>query len=185
MIEWNKAHSATRKANAMKKPPAGVQFVDVQTSFQKQASQAGGVAEADALAAAQDVVETMEEAYLDELAEDMKALAALADKMRQSGGAGSMEGFADEIYATVKKIRDLGETFGYLLVTEIGDLFCELIYRQKFAGNFVIVECQTCIEALKLVSRQAFKGKTVSDAPEICAGIAKIVDKHPKPDKSM
>ena len=137
----------------------------------------------DALQAADKVIEEMREVYLDELAGDLKTLGALAEKFGKAGGGESIEGLADEIYETVKRIRDLGETFGYILVTKIADLFCELIYRQKFASKFAISECLTCIESLKLVSHRSFRDKTVHDAAEICAGIAMIVDKYPKVDR--
>jgi hypothetical protein len=169
----------------MKKPPPGVRIVEVKSKFQKQAARADGLAEKDALTAADTVIEGMEEAYLDELAADIKALETLAGRFVKTSAADALDELADEIYLTVKRIRDLGETFGYILVTEIGDLFCELIHRQKFTGKYVVMECLACIETLKLVSRQTFRGKTVEDAAEICAGIAKIVDKYPKVDKAV
>lgn len=151
--------------------------MQVRSRFQKQASREGGVSKQDAIAGGLKAVEELADDYLSELSEDIRALDALVASIAKAG-ADERGAILDGIYSRSKRLRDLGKTFGYHLVTEVADLLCELIYRKQNDGTLVAHEIQTCALAVKLVGAKDFKGTKSEEAGSLLDGLRKVVNKH-------
>lgn len=160
-----------------RKTPPGVEIMQVRSRFQKQASREGGVSKLEAIAKGQQAVEELADEYLSELSEDIRALDALVASIAKAG-TDERKAILDGVYVRAKRLRDLGKTFGYHLVTEVADLLCELVYRKQNDGTLVAHEIETCALAVKLVGARDFQGTKSEQASSLLDGLRKVVNKH-------
>lgn len=161
-----------------KENPA-IQVIHVQSRFSRVARRAGGIAAADAIAAAEAFVEGERSRYFDWVAEDLAALEHILGRVHESNGHDMAQ--ADAAYYKTAQIRDLGGTFGYQIITDVAHCFCELLYRLKMAGIYNPDAIQAHRAAIKLVCGRDFGEMPAETGATLLAGLQRVVDKFPAP----
>jgi hypothetical protein len=104
----------------------------------------------------------------------------LVDQVKKAGGGPDSLPLLEQIYNRCRRVRDLGDTFGYALSTQVADRFCEMVYRMRHAGTCQTHEVETCYSALKLVSTPEFKGTAADSSGPLLAGLDKVVGRYPR-----
>lgn len=158
-------------------PP--IQVIHVQSRFSRMARRGGGIAAADAIAAAEAFVEGERSRYFEWVAEDLLALDQMLAAVYESGGRDAAQ--RDAAYYKAAHIRDLGGTFGYQIITDVAHCFCELLYRLKMADTFNRDAIETHSAAMKLVCGRDFPAMPAATGPTLLQGLHRVVEKFPAP----
>lgn len=162
-----------------RKDNPAIQVIHVQSRFSRVARRAGGIAAADAIAAAEAFVEGERGHYFDWVAEDLAELEHILGRVHGSNGQDMAQ--TDAAYYKTAQIRDLGGTFGYQIITDVAHCFCELLYRLKMAGIYSADAIETHRAAIKLVCGRDFGQMPAGTGPTLLAGLQRVVDKFPAP----
>ncbi|MEQ8664585.1 MAG: Hpt domain-containing protein [Rhodospirillales bacterium] len=126
------------------------------------------------IARAEKVISDMKGSYIEWVAEDFKKVeAAYKDLV---AGSGDRQQNLDKIFAVAHDIKGQGGSFGYDLVTQIGNHLCRLI--ERFGDNNPDeVENEAIkihVDAMKLVIAQDLSGDGGDAGKAIISGIQKM-----------
>ena len=126
------------------------------------------------IARAEKVISDMKGSYIEWVAQDFKKVeAAYADLI---AGSGDRKEHLDKIFAVSHDIKGQGGSFGYDLVTQIGNHLCRLIERfgednpDEVENDAIKIH----IDAMKLVIGQDLSGDGGEAGKAILAGIEKM-----------
>ncbi|NQW08916.1 MAG: hypothetical protein HQ481_03400 [Alphaproteobacteria bacterium] len=154
-----------------------VEIFKVESRFARLAKRSGGIDLKQAVDAGQQAIDKMAEAYPDWLASDLETLVSQVGEL----ATGDADSANEAVYRTAMSIRDLGSTFGYFLVTQSGDLLCELLVRKRRAGNVDATDIQPFIDAIRLVATPRFKGIEAGESRGLLDGLRQIIARYPGP----
>jgi chemotaxis protein histidine kinase CheA len=129
----------------------------------------------EAIARAEAAIESAGENFRDWAVEDLTAMEkALAD-VRSDHGA--QEACIKEIFRRAMDMKGQGGSFGYVLITQIGDLLKKFTedLQQVSARDIDIITAH--VNAMKVVIAQDIKGDGGKVGAEIVAGLARLTGK--------
>lgn len=124
---------------------------------------------------AESVIAAMADSYLEWVEEDLKRIEAAYVKMAAASGDRKAE--AEGVFQIAHDIKGQGGSFGYDLMTVIGNELCRLIERRETFGEAELQAIRVHIDALKLVINSNMKGDGGSDGQALVAGIRQVGDK--------
>lgn len=142
---------------------------------QKVGTGGAGAVNMEALERAEQVISGMTDSYLDWVAEDLvkidKAYAALRD------ASGDRKEEMNGVFQIAHDIKGQGGSFGYDLMTAIGNELCRFIEKTDKSGPGEIEAIKLHIDALKLVIAEDMKGNGGKAGEQMLSGLQKICDK--------
>lgn len=124
---------------------------------------------------AENVIAEMADSYLEWVQEDLVRIEAAYKKLAAAEGDRSEE--ADEVFQVAHDIKGQGGSFGYDLMTVIGNELCRLIERNDSFGSAEVQAIKVHIDAMKLVIQTGMKGDGGADGQALVQGIRKVGDK--------
>ena len=134
-----------------------------------------GAVDADVLARAEMVITEMADQYLDWVKVDLEKLqAAYADLAAAGPGA------KDEVTRVFEVAHDMkgqGGSFGYDLITIIGNQVCRIIERSDTIGAAEIEAIGVHVNTMKLVITEEMKGDGGDSGKKILLGLEKVYEK--------
>lgn len=134
-----------------------------------------GAVDADVLARAEMVITEMADQYLDWVKVDLEKLqAAYADLAAAGPGA------KDEVTRVFEVAHDMkgqGGSFGYDLITIIGNQVCRMIERSDTIGAAEIEAIGVHVNTMKLVITEEMKGDGGDSGKKILLGLEKVYEK--------
>jgi len=134
-----------------------------------------GAVDASTLDRAEQAITNMADQYLDWVQEDIKridvAFAALA------AARGEREKELDDVFQVAHDMKGQGGSFGYDLVTAIGNQLCRLIEKLEHVGDAEVNAIKVHIDAMKLVVAQKMKGNGGKASDQILIGLEKVMEK--------
>ena len=117
----------------------------------------------------------MTDSYLEWVVEDLKKIEAAYSNLESAGGDRKEE--MNAVFQVAHDIKGQGGSFGYDLMTAIGNELCRLIEKADKVGTGEVQAIKLHIDALKLVIAEDLKGTGGKEGEKMLAGIQKICDK--------
>ncbi len=115
-----------------------------------------GAVDSSTLDRAEEAIAGMADQYLDWVQEDIKrideAFAVLA------AASGDRKAELDDVFQVAHDMKGQGGSFGYDLITAIGNQLCRLIEKLENIGDSEVNAIRVHIDAMKLVIAQKMKG---------------------------
>ena len=134
-----------------------------------------GAVDMEALKRAEDVIAGMTDSYLTWVVEDLRKIEAAYQKLKAATGDKKKE--LDGVFQVSHDIKGQGGSFGYDLMTAIGNELCRLIERIKVIGPDEIEAIKLHIDSMKLVIAENMKGQGGKAGERMLAGLQKVCDK--------
>lgn len=159
-----------------------------ETNFAKRAKRPGGVKRDEALERAETLIQESEPDYLAAMDADIaEVLKTFTTPKIAEPTDTDVFGTA---YSTVSRIRDMGGTFGFHLLTESADSFCTLLDRlsdQKREGCALpparVAEAIHChVDAITLTRQSEYRNCQPNSAEDLLSGLRHVVDACCPPD---
>jgi hypothetical protein len=156
-------------------PDARIFSVD--SRFEKLARRPGGVPREEAIERAQEMIEGLKPGFSEWLDQELTALGALI----QQGGADDYDAaWSDAAYQRCHRIRDVGTTMGFDLVTFVANNLCEIFDAIHAGGEYRadLVDCH--IQALLFARQERYRNLRPEQLPELSSGLRRVVEYVPK-----
>ena len=135
-----------------------------------------GAVDMEALDRAEKVIASMTDNYLEWVQEDLKKIQAAYDILAK--GEGDQNANLDAVFQISHDIKGQGGSFGYDLMTAIGNELCRLIEKlDKDPGKPEIEAVKIHIDAMKLVIQNRMNGDGGNQGKAVLMGIQKVCDK--------
>jgi hypothetical protein len=145
------------------------------TLKQKVGTGGPGAVDMEALKRAEDVIAGMTDSYLDWVAQDLKKIDAAYQALKAATGNRKKE--LDSVFQVSHDIKGQGGSFGYDLMTSIGNELCRLIERVDKIGPDELEGIRIHIDSMKLVIGNDMKGHGGKAGEQMLAGLQKVCDK--------
>ena len=137
-----------------------------------------GAVDLETLEKAEQVIAGMTDSYLEWVQDDLIKIERAFGELKKASGNRKEQ--ADAIFQVSHDIKGQGGSFGYDLMTVIGNELCRLIERQDDFGDAEIDAIKVHIDAMRLVIQQKMKGDGGATGQALVDGIRKVGDKLSK-----
>lgn len=128
-----------------------------------------GAVDLAALERAEDVIESLADDYLEWVAEDLQALEKAFEALKS--GDGSDKKRLNAVFEISHDMKGQGGSFGFDLVTSIGDHLCRLVEKFDKVGPREIDMVRVHIDALRVVVKKQLKGDGGKEGRELLLGL--------------
>jgi len=142
---------------------------------QKVGTGGAGAVDLEALERAEQVIAGMTDSYLKWVVEDLKKIEQAYDALVSAEGDKKDE--LNAVFQISHDIKGQGGSFGYDLMTAIGNELCRLIEKTEIPSDNEIEAVKLHIDALKLVIGEDMKGSGGKEGEQMLAGLQKVCDK--------
>jgi len=135
-----------------------------------------GAVDMQALERAEQVIASMADSYLEWVHEDLKKITDAYDVLAK--GEGDQKTNLEAVFQVSHDIKGQGGSFGYDLMTALGNELCRLIEKLDHApGPSEISAVKIHIDAMKLVIQNRMSGDGGKEGKAVLMGIQKVCDK--------
>jgi len=134
-----------------------------------------GAVDPQALERAEKAIASMTDDYLDWVRQDLIKIDAAFDALRNAEGERKDE--LDAVFQLAHDIKGQGGSFGYDLMTALGNQLCRMIERLDHCDDDVIDAIGVHIDSMKLVIGQDLKGDGGAAGEKMLAGLEKVYEK--------
>lgn len=141
----------------------------------KVGADAPGAIDEKALEKAEEVISSLADSYLVSVEEDIRKIDEAFDKLEAAPGDRKKELMG--VFQEALNLKGQGGSFGYDLMTTIGNELCRFIERLDKAGQKEVEAIGLHIDSLKLVISDDIKGTGGDEGEKILAGLQKVCDK--------
>ncbi len=107
--------------------------------------------------------------------EDLKRIDEAYAALKAASGERKDE--LEEVFGVAHDMKGQGGSFGYDLITAIGNQLCRLIEKLEKAGDAEVNAIRVHIDAMKLVIAQKIKGDGGKAGDQILFGLEKVAEK--------
>ena len=145
------------------------------TLKQKVGTGGPGAVDLEALERAEEVIVGMTDSYLNWVAEDLKKIDEAYAKLVAATGDRKKE--IDGVFQVSHDIKGQGGSFGYDLMTALGNELCRLIEKIDKVGSGEIEAIKLHIDSMKLVIGEDMKGTGGKTGAKVLAGLQQGCDK--------
>ena len=145
------------------------------TLKQKVGTGGPGAVDLEALERAEEVIVGMTDSYLNWVAEDLKKIDEAYAKLVAATGDRKKE--IDAVFQVSHDIKGQGGSFGYDLMTALGNELCRLIEKIDKVGSGEIEAIKLHIDSMKLVIGEDMKGTGGKTGEKMLAGLQQVCDK--------
>lgn len=145
----------------------------VETRFQRMARRPGGISREQAIEQAWTQVEETKPGF-DEWVN--KELQSLTDVVASARPGANME-WAEMAGIHSRRLRDVGTTMGFELLTFVADSLCDVLDAVVAGAEYNMDSVACHVDALFLARQRAFRGVKPEQVPELTGGLRRIVDR--------
>ena len=145
------------------------------TLKQKVGTGGPGAVDLEALERAEEVIIGMTDSYLNWVAEDLRKMDEAYAKLVAATGDRKEE--INGVFQVSHDIKGQGGSFGYDLMTALGNELCRLIEKIDKAGPGEIEAIKLHIDSMKLVIGEDMKGTGGKTGEKMLAGLQQVCDK--------
>lgn len=158
------------------KPAAASQIIRPPQTLQSKVDKGGpGAVDLDALARAEEVIASLSGDYMNWVREDLVRLQAAYDKLKAGGGDWKAD--LDAVFQIAHDMKGQGGSFGYDLMTAIGDHLCRLAEKFEKIGPRELEMIRVHIDAMRVVVTKELKGDGGNEGRQLLMGLTLMVDK--------
>lgn len=156
--------------------PSAPQIIRPPQTLQGKVDKGGpGAVDLDALARAEEVIANLADDYLDWVREDFVRLEAAYDVLVSGNGDDAAN--LEALFQIAHDMKGQGGSFGYDLMTAIGDHMCRLLEKVDKAGPIEIQMIRLHIDAMRVVITKELKGDGGAEGRQLMMGLALVGDK--------
>ncbi len=153
-----------------------LEIITPPTSLKNKVREGGpGAVDLATLERAEKVIADMADSYLEWVQEDLKKLDECYQAM-QAAEPPRTEA-AEGLFQVAHDIKGQGGSFGYDLMTVIGNELCRLLERQESYDSAEMQAIKVHIDAMKLVIQNTMIGDGGANGKALVAGIRQVGDK--------
>ncbi len=127
---------------------------------------------------AEKAIADMADSYLEWVQEDLKRLDVAYKNLEKAAPPRKEE--AEVVFQIAHDIKGQGGSFGFDLMTVIGNELCRLIERTDEFGDAEVQAIKVHVDALKLVIQNGMKGEGGANGKSLVDGIRQVGDKLKK-----
>lgn len=158
------------------KPSGGSQIINPPNSLQGKVEKGGpGAVDLDALAKAEEVIANLADDYMTWVREDFDRLETAYNQLK--AGEGDAEENLDAVFQIAHDMKGQGGSFGYDLMTAIGDHLCRLIEKFDKAGPRELDMIRVHIDAMRVVITKELKGDGGDEGRQLLMGLTLMGEK--------
>ena len=118
----------------------------------------------------------MGDQYLDWVQEDLGKIDAAFVALKAATGDRAQE--VDAVFQVSHDMKGQGGSFGYDLITAIGNQLCRMIEKVDTVGDAEVNAIEVHIGAMKLVIAQKMTGNGGQAGDQIMLGLEKVMEKN-------
>jgi len=156
--------------------PAPAQVIHPPKTLQNKVDKGGpGAVDLDALAKAEEVIANLADDYLDWVKEDLVRLETAYEELKK--GEGDVKANLDSIFQIAHDMKGQGGSFGYDLMTAIGDQLCRMVERMETVGPRELTMVRVHIDAMRVVITKSLKGDGGNEGRQLLMGLTLVGDK--------
>ena len=156
--------------------PAQAQVINPPQTLQNKVEKGGpGAVDLEALAKAEEVIANLADDYLDWVKEDLVRLEAAYDKLKTADGDDAAN--LESIFQIAHDMKGQGGSFGYDLMTSIGDQLCRLVEKMDTAGPRELKMIRVHIDAMRVIITKELKGDGGNEGRQLLMGLTLVGDK--------
>lgn len=153
-----------------------LEIITPPTSLKSKVREGGpGAVDLETLERAEKVIASMADSYLEWVQEDLTRLDNCYKAMQEAEPPRKKA--ADGLFQVAHDIKGQGGSFGYDLMTVIGNELCRLLERQDSFGSAEMQAIKVHIDAMKLVIQNSMTGDGGPNGQALVAGIRQVGDK--------
>lgn len=153
-----------------------LEIIDPPNQLKSKVREGGpGAVDLATLQRAESVIADMADSYLEWVQEDLTRLDEAYKAFAAAEGDKKAE--AEEVFQVAHDIKGQGGSFGFDLMTVIGNELCRLIERVDKIGPAEVQAVKVHIDALKLVIQNKMKGDGGANGQALVAGIRQVGEK--------
>ena len=134
-----------------------------------------GAVDISTLERAEEAIADMADQYLDWVQEDLTRIDDAYKVLAAATGDRKEE--VDGVFQVAHDMKGQGGSFGYDLITAIGNQLCRLIEKVETIGDAEVGAIRVHIDAMKLVVAQKMKGHGGKAGDQILFGLEKVMEK--------
>ncbi len=134
-----------------------------------------GAIDLEAIEKAEEAIASMADSYLDSVADDLRKIDEAFEKLEAATGDRKEELMG--VFQTALVLKGEGGSFGYDLMTTIGNELCRLIEKLDKAGPKEVEVIKLHIDSMKLVISNDIKGDGGDTGKKMLAGLMQVCDK--------
>jgi len=142
---------------------------------QKVGTGSAGAVDLEALERAEQVIAGMTDSYLEWVVEDLKKIEKSSVALEAASGDRKDE--MNAVFQVSHDIKGQGGSFGYDLMTAIGNELCRLIEKADKIGAGEVAAVKLHINAMKLVIAEDLKGTGGKEGEKMLSGLQQVCDK--------
>lgn len=156
-----------------------LEIITPPTSLKNKVREGGpGAVDLETLERAEKVIADMADSYLEWVQEDLKKLDECYQAMQAAEPPRTDA--AEGLFQVAHDIKGQGGSFGYDLMTVIGNELCRLLERQDSYDSAEMQAIKVHIDAMKLVIQNTMTGDGGANGKALVAGIRQVGDKLSK-----
>lgn len=153
-----------------------LEIITPPTSLKSKVREGGpGAVDLETLERAEKVIAGMTDSYLEWVQEDLNRIDECYKSMQDAEPPRKKA--ADNLFQVAHDIKGQGGSFGYDLMTVIGNELCRLLERHDSFGNAEMQAIKVHIDAMKLVIQNSMTGDGGTNGQALVAGIRQVGDK--------
>ena len=134
-----------------------------------------GAVDVATLERAEQAIAAMGDQYLDWVQEDLGKIDAAFVALKAATGDRAQE--VDDVFQVSHDMKGQGGSFGYDLITAIGNQLCRMIEKVDTVGDAEVNVGEVHIGAMKLVIAQKMTGNGGEAGDQIMLGLEKVMEK--------
>ena len=155
---------------------APAQVINPPQTLQSKVDKGGpGAVDLEALAKAEDVIANLADDYLNWVAEDLVRLETAYDQLK--AGEGDTKELLDGVFQIAHDMKGQGGSFGYDLMTAIGDQLCRLVEKMETVGPRELKMVRVHIDAMRVIITKGLKGDGGAEGKQLLMGLTLVGDK--------
>jgi len=156
--------------------PTQAQVINPPQTLQNKVEKGGpGAVDLEALAKAEEVIANLADDYIDWVREDLVRLEAAYDQFKS--GEGDVAANLENVFQIAHDMKGQGGSFGYDLMTAIGDHLCRLVEKMDTAGPREQMMIRVHIDAMRVVITKELKGDGGNEGRQLLMGLTLVGDK--------
>lgn len=154
------------------------QFINPPNTLKAKVNVSAGGVDLDALERAESVIAGLQDNYLEWVQDDLVSLQAAYELALKEPE--KRDEHMNELFRVAHDMKGQGGSFGYQLVTAIGNLLCRFIEKIDQPSKADLQVIKIHIDAMKLVIAKRIEGDGGKQGDEIVAGLEAVTDKFLK-----
>ncbi len=125
---------------------------------------------------AEEIIAGLQGSYLEWVQEDLEKLQALFDQA-QATAPDQRTGLLSEIFRIAHDIKGQGGSFGYDLMTAVGNQLCRFVEKLERVGDAELEVIKLHLDSMRLIIGERMEGSGGKAGEEMVAGLQAVIAK--------